>query len=270
MKTTFYFFLASIILFICFSSFGQVKDSLIQLTPEIGDTISAVERAYYNLFPAVDGFISAFFTYRDESSFIMNITYKNEGSEIQDTSFTEWESELNRMKKMVNEKDRQRTETSTTTLITITTLMGEEYTGYLISVNDDKIYFSETTNDELIYQSIPRQVSIDNIKSVLIHGESKVLTTASEAFGGGFIIGMLLGSVAGSEENGDENVKLSVLRDAIILGLMLGLISSVIGLVVGFFISTSDEVIDVDIDYDFLQLNKYAVYPFSSDQHKIK
>ena len=144
--------------------------------------------------------------------------------------------------------------------VTVTTNSGTLYKGDLLSVTDYNL--SLTRNDELDNQSSirlknnVRDAEKDNIKRILIHGDSKVLI----GFGSGASLGLCIGLMMGGSQ--DDNIAFSSQKMVGIGGIVGTIIGGVIGLCVGLATSTPDEIIEINSDDDFYRLNKYAKYSF--------
>jgi len=278
MKTTFCFFLASIILFICFSSFAQVEDSLIQLTPEIGDTISLTERNYYNLYPNIKGFQYATVYLRNDTVAVSRITFMNESGTLEDIIITNKVVYIGNLRAHIRLVDNEKLTSlkrieelkqieefgdisQLTTLVTVTTKDGYDYKGWLLSVKEDSIFIIPDTivtkstldiiNNSLTFTS-------EDIQSVFIKGE--------ENAGGGFVTGALIGLGVGVlvglgtnsffSQMGAEDNAVGV---ALLGGLTFGLVGGVIGMIVGSATSPSDQTIEINSAADLERLKEYVV-----------
>ena len=148
----------------------------------------------------------------------------------------------------------------TDTEVTVTTNSNSLYKGYLLSVTDN--YLSLTRGDELDNQrsirlkNNVRDVKRDNIKRILIHGDSKVLI----GFGCGAFLGFGIGLVIGETIGGTWTYSTQEMKGR--YGFVGTIIGGLIGLVIGFASSTPDEIIEINSDDDFYRLNKFSKYSF--------
>jgi hypothetical protein len=278
MKTTFYFFLASIILFICFSSFAQVEDSLIQLTPAIGDTIDLSERDFYGLYPNIQGFEYATIYLRNDTIAVSRITFINENGSLEDIIINNKVVYIGNLRAHMRLVDNEKLTSlkrieelkqieefgdisQLTTLVTVTTKDGYDYKGWLWSVKDDSIFIIPDTiitkstldivNNYLTFTS-------EDIQSVFIEAEDN----AGIGFGTGVLIGAGIGVLSGLLVNafysgmGAED---NAVGAALLGGLTFGLVGGVIGMIVGSASSGEDETIEINSAIDLEKLKEYVI-----------
>ncbi|HSW53725.1 MAG TPA: hypothetical protein VLH59_01430 [Ignavibacteriaceae bacterium] len=75
MKTTFYFLVCFIVIYISTRSLAQEKEEPFSVSPLIGDTLSLEERDYYNLLPTINNFQWAIFYLNPDSTLDAKVTY---------------------------------------------------------------------------------------------------------------------------------------------------------------------------------------------------
>ncbi len=245
-------------------SFAQQRDSLIQLYPTLGDTISRFEKEFYNLYKTFPGFEEATVYIRNNDSLISKITYITEHGEEKDTTLVQPLFMLSRTRIYIHNlskiKEEELRENKT---ITVTTVDGNELTGNIASIDNNKLILftppnhtaKEGYNDGLRFTTIGK----DHVKSVMIPGESKILS--------GMLWGGLIGAVAGFASYGETTEPVWALEFSI----MGGLIGAAIGLIVGAIISPKDELIEIksDADYDKLKYEFKDLYMANNYHNKL-
>lgn len=258
--------------------FAQVRDSLIQLTPQIGDTIDLSERDYYKLYPNLEGFKYAMVYIRYDTVAVSKITCQNNNGSLTEIVITNKVVYLGNLRAHIRLIDNEKLTSlkrieelkqieafgdisQLTALVTVTTKDGYDYKGWLLSVKEDSIFIIPDTiitksnldivNNYLTFTS-------EDIQSVFIEGKNN----AGSGFGTGVLIGAGIGVLSGllvnaffSEMGAEDNA----VGSALLGGLTFGLAGGVIGMIVGSATSGEDETIEINSAADLEQLKEYIV-----------
>lgn len=258
--------------------FAQVEDSLIQLTPEIGDTIDLFERDYYQLYPNIDDFKYAMVYLRDDTIAVSKITCQNENGSLEDIIITNKVVYIGNLRAHIRLIDNEKLTSlkrieelkqiekfggisQLTTLVTVTTKDGYNYKGWLLSIKEDSIFIipdtiSTKSNLDIVNNYLT--FTSEDIKSVFIESEDNV----GSGFGTGALIGAGIGVLSGllvnaffSEMGAEDNA----VGAALLGGVTFGLVGGVIGIIISSASSGEDETIEINSAADLELLKKYVV-----------
>jgi small nuclear ribonucleoprotein (snRNP)-like protein len=272
------YFLSVLILLLIMAVFcaAQVRDSLIQLTTQIGDTISIAERNYYDLYPNIKDFQSAMIYLRDDTIAVSRITYLGEDSLLIDTLLTNRGFYIGNLRAHIRQIDNERPAylrkleeegkldeyekmIEPLTLVTVTIKDGNKLNGWLYSVQRSNIVLIPiwvTSENEV--ESLKDTIAAQKIQTVFIEGNNYVASSLGIGVLIGAAVGVFVGLSAGDDPSG-EFFSMTAGDKAIAGGLALGLIGGVVGLVGGLLSSTSDETIAINSAADLELLKKYLV-----------
>ena len=254
-----FFITVLIILNIIMSVFcaAQMRDSLIQLTPQIGDTISLSERNYYDLFPNIQRFEYAMIYIRDDTIAVSRITYLSEYGESVDTAFTKNVNYIGNLRAYTRQLDNEELVDSKSVIVT--TRDGVVIKGMLKSINQNYIIIIPDLLDDNKITGVndnSMTLTSDKTQSIFIEGESYAFK--------GWILGTLIGAALGvgigftTEDDPSEQLFSYTKEEKVIgLGLLLGGLGGTIGLVAGILSSTEDKTIEVDEVNGFVELEEY-------------
>ena len=254
-----FFITVLIILNIIMSVFcaAQMRDSLIQLTPQIGDTISLSERNYYDLFPNIQRFEYAMIYIRDDTIAVSRITYLSENGEFVDTVFTNNVNYIGNLRAYIKQVDNEELVDSKSVIVT--TRDGVVIKGMLKSINQNYIIIIPDLLDDNKITGVndnSMTLTSDKTQSIFIEGESYAFK--------GWILGTLIGAALGvgigftTEDDPSEQLFSYTKEEKVIgLGLLLGGLGGTIGLVAGILSSTEDKTIEVDEVNGFVELEEY-------------
>jgi hypothetical protein len=236
---------------------AQMRDSLIQLTLQIGDTISLSERNYYDLFPNIQGFEYAMIYIRDDTIAVSRITYLSEYGESIDTAFTNNVNYIGNLRAYIKQVDNEELVDSKSVIVT--TRDGVVIKGMLKSINQNYIIIiPDLLDDNKITGVNDNSMTLTSYKtqSIFIEGESYAFK--------GWLIGTLTGATIGgligltTEDTQSHPCFLCTREETTIgLGLLLGGLGGTIGLVAGILSSTEDKTIEVDEVNGFVKLKDY-------------
>jgi hypothetical protein len=257
---------------------AQVKDSLIQLTPQIGDNISLSERNYYDLFPNIQGFEYATIYIRNDTVAVSRIIYQNENRKSEELIIRNNVVYIGNLRAYIRQIDndnlafQKRSEelkqiekfggiSQLTTLVTVTTKDGYDYKGWLWSVKEDSIFIiPDTISTKSTLDIVNNYLTFtsEDIQSVFIESEDNV----GSGFGTGALIGAGIGVLSGllanaffSEMGAEDNA----VGAALLGGLTFGLGGGFIGMIIGSATSGEDETVQINSAADMELLKEYLV-----------
>ena len=142
---------------------------------------------------------------------------------------------------------------------------GETITGELLSVRDSSIIISTSESfDERELESIAT-IRNQDIETVIIEGESKVL----QGMGLGVLIGGGIGALIGLASGDDTQgfIRFSAGEHAAIGAVLFGGVGFVIGTIAGIATSTGDKMMEALMDYDFSSLKTVARFPVGEPEY---
>jgi|GEM_PF-3804445 len=243
-------------------TFAQIRDSLIQLTESLGDTISYNEMQQLNILNLKDfkGFQQLVFYVRNDTTLAAVISYEDEAGNLKDSTLLYKASTLGNLRAGLRLTEMELAEKfEKQSAVVITDRNGINYRGVIESVSNDELQFVHRTT-ETYYNSIPiwksRTFHRDEINTVFIEGESNV----SSGMLYGSIIGFAAGAIVGAVSTPSSGYTLTnPAANALAGGIVVGAIGLLTGLVMGLASSSSDTIIQIDDAYDLYELNKYVM-----------
>ncbi len=251
------------------NSLAQEKDSLILLYPGIGDTLKSFDRYYFELYPQFDGFEFAVFYTRDNEFLVSKVIHIENGIRA-DTSFVLPLSALSRMRSRMDLLDIENHKKVESPREVIITVKSEEkyknikYKGELKMFSKDYLYLFSEDNGVKSTKNNSYKIKIADVDSIIILGESKVLSSIGLGALYGLVIGGVIGFASGDDTRGF--IRFSAGEKAIGLGGFFGFIGGIVGLIVGLVSSTDDELIEYNSQEELFRLNDYAEYYFIYDK----
>jgi len=243
-------------------TFAQIRDSLIQLTESLGDTISYNEMQQLNILNLNDfkGFQQLVFYVRNDTTLAAVISYEDEAGNLKDSTLLYKASTLGNLRAVLRLTEIELAEKFEKQSVVVITDRNEiTYNGVIESLmNDELIFVHRTTesynNSTFIWKS--RTFHKDEINSVFIEGESNV----SSGMLYGSIIGFAAGAIVGAVTTPSSGSTLSnPAANALAGGIVVGAIGLLTGLAIGMANSSSDIIIQIDDAYDLYELNKYVM-----------
>ncbi|UCH65470.1 MAG: hypothetical protein JSW63_12835 [Ignavibacterium sp.] len=245
------------------SLWAQERDSLIQLNPGIGDTLTLEERNYYKLFPKIDGFQWAVFYLNPDSSVSTKITYI-ENNKTKDTLVV-LSSSLNKLQQYIYDTELSKSVINDNGAEVSAQLSnGGMISGNLLSVRKTSllIYNSNKriTDNEFDYKFV-YNVKQRDIDKLTIKGQSNVLKGMGIGLLAGIGLGVLVGYAVYGGDSGQTFADIGRAQEAGMIGLAVGIGCLLTGTLWGISTSTSDEVIEQFSGYDITGLSSYSKYP---------
>ena len=263
--------LTNIVIIFCFSlseNFTQKTDSLIQLYPGMGDTVSYVDRTYFGIYSQIDGFEKAVVYIRNNEELISEIYYTEEGV-LKDTllinDLSILESTRDKIEGTIVEYNQKFKEPVD---VEVRTFIGGKYEGSLEAFSKDYIFLRSDKNiftgDEGKFNY---KIENSAIEEIIIKGESDFLTPILWGSGIGVAFGILgLIGLAGAsaEATGSEDPDLSISSEDVpeLIGFALGfaLFGAAIGAGIGWLNAEDDESIQFKTNQSVIKLKEYARY----------
>lgn len=258
------------------SIFSQESDSLIQIYPGLGDTLTFFDRTYLGLFPEFEHFNYALFYLRNKDSLVTKIyTFKNDS--VKENISVGSLRELDSLQSILRQFDLMNTQLKNEiTEFSLITKESNEIEGHLEMFDENYIYVI-AGNVSADHPGIDRyRIPVSHISEITLKGTSNVLM--------GVCIGGAVGSAVGGvvmaaiDEDEDEHKQNSdpwkscmdiddeVNAAAACVSIALGGI--LIGALVGVTTSTDDNTIYFDSKMDVLKLKHRCAYVF--DKGKLK
>lgn len=263
MKTSFIKIILMTILFISIT-FSQSSYKLVQLTPELGDTIDAAEMKdagilNLNLFK---GFQRLVFYIKDDTTLVSKITYEKKDGRLADTTIFSEVGMLNNLRLSLRKRKLADLEAlDNNKPLIITTKDGQVYSGVIANVDDSGLMLlsrkSLMESDSGYNQVTKRYFEKSNLSTVFIEGKSEIGSGISTGALGGFVIGAIIGLASGDDTQGW--IRFSAGQKALMAGIGLGVTGTLVGLILGLVSSSSDEEIIITDEYNLAALKKYIV-----------
>jgi hypothetical protein len=257
MKTTFYTFVLITVhcLFINFC-IAQTKDSLIQISPEIRDTISLSERNYYGLFPGIKDFQFAMMYLSNDTIALTKINYHTREGILADTIITNSASHIGNFKARIRQMNADRLENyESGTILTVTKLGGNKFSGKLLAVQDSSVIIcsdSISSPNAFIFLKTYVRLNTEEVESVFFEFDSKPAVIWGAFIGS--IIGLAVGVVVGSNQPED-----SYIDPSFGLGFTGTALGALAGAGVGYLLSPADQIIEINSAADLELLKKYIL-----------
>jgi hypothetical protein len=245
------------------SALGQPKPVVIH--PSIGDTVDVYENERYGLFPAVEGFQWAVYLVHHDS-LLYAIVGTLRGGVMSQTAFPGTHYRVEELRdhiQKVNEDARG-------AWVTLVCRDSRTIEGELLSARDTALVIT-TKEDEsedflLDHPEVLVTVTYQDVKRMIIRGQSRV----GAGMGKGFLIGAgtgaLLGLASGNDQRGFP-IAFSAGAKALIGGVMLGAVGFIVGTVSGIASSTSDKEIIPQSKEEPIVLRGFARYVSSEPEY---
>lgn len=241
------------------SCFAQVRDSLIQLTPEIGDTISIAERNYYELYPNIQGFQSAIVYFRNDTIAVSRITYLDENGTQKDSTLTNRGYYIESLRTHIRQVENENLANSNSdTEIIVFPKNGKEISGNLLAVRQSSILlYNHDCNDEEIGINCVNKFNGWDIQKVIIPGKSNVVL--------GVGIGLLIGTavvVTGIIIADQPSDMPAINQEWSSTFNFIGVAIAAAGTIIGIVTSTPDKTIEPFSEDDIKGLSVYSRYSY--------
>ncbi len=241
-------------------SYSQDYQYMDQIKSFIGDTIDAKEREFFDLFSNTNGFTNAIPIQRtDEYLDFMAYT------EIKDSLYKKLCTQKYFLEVLENAKRKRELDALNLDDGPVTILLdnGESITGELLSANGLELHFNEEESSisERETFSSDRIISKNEIRKIIIRGESHILGGMLIGLGSGVLLGAIILAIEESSGNDNGNgfaIRLSFTETAPFACTLIGAIGAIIGAIIGALAKEDDLIIDVTRSYDFSELQKYC------------
>ncbi len=252
MKTTFYFLLCFIVVYISNPSSAQENEKPFIVSPLIGDTLSLEERDYYNLLPTFNGFQFAIFYLNADSLLDVQVAYKTR-SGIRDTLISNYKSPTN-MRIYLFKVDIEMARTVVVYLENRTNIIG----GFLSINHGSVLIYSEECEEGTLSSSCFKKINNTEIKKFVIPGESNIGESVVWCTLIGLAAGSAIGLAINEGTNGWEEFNATSALAGGLVGSCVGLLT---GLIYGSITSEPDIVIQPLSEENMKGLSQYSVYP---------
>ena len=240
------------VLFFYSTSYSQDRDSVIQLSSSIGDAMDYAEmkKFNFNFFERLNEFQHAVFYLRNDTLLVAKAIYLDTWNKADSTiifksgSYGKYrasirQTELEEVKKIM---DSRRVNVFS---------KKELFSEVVIESADEELLtliIPEIKYDENKFPIINRtRIYKNDIKKVIVLGNSNILS----GLGYGFAAGFAIGALAGSSSNNLEGV-------FVITGAIIGAGGALVGLIIGAATTDYEEDILITDDYDLRELEKYS------------
>jgi hypothetical protein len=266
-----YFLIINLILVV--TTHSQNADSLIQLYPGLGDTLTHFDRTYLGLFQEIENFEYALFYLHNKDSLLIKI-YTSENDSVKEKVIVSKLKTLDSLQSVIRQIDLINTQ-----------LKNERPEFFLITKESNAIEGNLEMFDENFIYVIASDVSADHpgtdryrisvsrISEITLEGTSNVLMGMCIGGAAGAIIGAIVGTSINEDEKNQTNNCLSDMDDevnaaAAFVAITLG--GFLVGTVIGASTSTEDNVIYFDSKMDVLKLKRYCAYVLDKEVIKEK
>jgi len=249
--------------------FSQQVDSLVQLHPGIGDTLTIFDRTYFGLFPEIKDFDYAIFYIRNDETLVARILSSPSDSTIESIQLKNLSS-LDSISTIIREvasfNYQLRNELKD---IYLETKNGNWIEGQLEMFDSEYIYIysSNVTADHI--GRMRYRIPVSDIHQLTLGGSSNlVLGMCIGGAAGGLIGALAYSAIKKDNPNKSFNTCTADLNNAAnataaLVGITLG--GFLIGTLVGASSSTDDNVIFFDTDMDVLRLKGHTFYVLNKD-----
>ncbi len=275
MKTTFYFLLCFIVVYISNPSSAQENEKPFIVSPLIGDTLSLEERDYYNLLPTINDFQWAVFHLNPDSTLNAKVTFQEE-STLKDTIINNYRT----LKSLVIHLNSAENPES------INPVINEDYSGNEVTViykngnQSSGNLLSASSSSLIIYSLNCDEDEIDNNCVTLIkHADLEKLSVNSDFNLGRWLYPTVTGLTAMIIYNSSlspEEKNLNNMFENMLTGFAVGCAGALVGLGLSYLVPliiTSEEVYTAPINEDDIsglsRISRYKDFePFYLQQTK--
>lgn len=253
--------------------YPQDADSLIQLYPGLGDTLTYFDRAYLGLFQEFENFEYAAFYLHNNDSLLTKI-YTTENDSVREKVILTKLKTLDSLQSIVRQIDLINTQ-----------LKNERPKFFLITKESNSIEGNLEMFDENYIYVIAGDVSADHrgmnkyripvskISEITLEGTSNVLMGMCIGGAAGAIIGGIVSSSIAQDQQIQERncvTGLEIDMNAVSAFIAIALTGFLVGTVIGASTSTDDNVIYFDSTMDVLKLKRHCAYAIDKEKMKEK
>ena len=251
------------------TNFSQQLDSLIQIHPGIGDTLTLFDRTYFGLFPEIKDFDYATFYIRNDETLVTKI-FSSPNDTTETTNRLQNLSSLDSIITIIREVASFNYQLSNEIKdITLETKGGNWIEGQLEMFDSDYIYIysSNVTADHI--GRMRYRIPVSDIHQLTLEGSSNLVLGMCIGGAAGGAIGLLAYSAIRKEQSDNSfknctaDFNNAANATAALVGITLG--GFLIGTLVGASTSSDDNVIFFDTDMDVLKLKVHAFYVFNKE-----
>lgn len=241
--------------------FPQVSLIINDIKNYVGDTIDVAEREFYEFFPNLSGFQSAVFQERPDGFLDFRIRIVSSHS-LKDSLFLKVCTAKYFLEAIENSERKREIETKNFDEGPVTILLknGKLISGKLLSVNYKEIHFKGQGNNYEEKGTIVSEKLIlkEEIRKILIRGDSYKLKGAGIGLASGVVVGLILAELFSSSGGSGFTIHLSISETAPVTCTIFGIIGTLIGIIIGNANSEEDLLINVDQYFNLTELQKYC------------
>jgi len=240
--------------------FAQEADSLIELYPGIGKTLSILDKEYYNLFNQFKEFERGELFIKDDKYLVSKIRYFLQGGS-KDTILVQPISVLDTLRLQISTiQEEYDIKFDSPIDVKILTVTGDQYEGKLEMFGKKYLYlYSEEGISTGGTSHLRIKIPVSDVEAVVIPGESNTLSGLVYGSLAGGVIGFIVGAIYTKDQQcflGTTGKLWSIMA----VGGFGMIIGGLVGLLVGGVSSSSDEVIEIVTIGDLIKLKEYAKY----------
>ncbi len=249
--------------------FSQKVDSLIQIHPGIGDTLTLFDRTYFGLFPEIKDFNYAIFYIRNDDTIVAKIL-SSPNDTIKETIHLKNLASLDSISTIIREisyyNNQLRNEMKD---FTLETKEGNLIQGQLEMFDNKYIYMNSSNVSADHIGRMSYRIPVSEIYKLTIEGCSNLVLGMCIGGAAGGVLGALAYSAIKKEntdksfDNCTANINNAVEATAALVGITLG--GFLIGTLVGASSSSDDSVIFFDSDLDVLKLRGFSFYVINKE-----
>ncbi len=252
MKTSFLLLLVAMLILSSFS-FSQDRDSLVQFSPSIGDTMDYAEmkKVNFNFFERLNEFQQAVFYLRNDTILVAKAVYLDTLGDKADSTIIFKSESYGKLRASIRQTELEEVskilDGRRVNIFSKNGLLSDVVIG---SADEEllTLIIPEIKYDENKFPIINRiRISKNDIDGVIVLGSSNIVSGLGYGFAAGFVIGALAGSSSKMEGL------------FVVSGAIIGAGGALVGLIIGAASSDYEENILITDDYDLRELEKYAV-----------
>jgi hypothetical protein len=237
------------------------KDILSQVKNIVGDTIDIDERKFYGLFPQISDFNKAIIQQNSESSLDFRIFYE-QGNLLKDSIYKSFYSTGDLLKMLDSAEEKRELEAKEFKKGPATLLLrtGEIVAGEILSIQSNELHFNEQAHKIEAKEKLnsDRLINKDEIRKIIIRGESNALLGAGIGLLGGVTVGSMIGAIiVGYSKYNWSN---SILSEGFIVACscsISGILGTLIGAIIGDSNPQEDKIFTIDKYTDLSEVNEY-------------
>jgi hypothetical protein len=267
MKKYYKIFFSFILFFKSSFSLAQQQDPIL-ISPFIGTTLDRVERDYFNILPAIDGFEEAKFYLNPDVSLRAVIRLNRNGTEI-DTVIMRYSS-LKRLEEHIVANVIRKLSEKDLNPVTVQFDGRKISNQKLITIDDNSLYSIHTRLLDGSYintgYDLISQTNFDKVEKVVIPSKYNIGDYVFYGGIGGAVLGFTVGAISHSNHDNlnvvEETFQGPIILGYFALGTLAGIgVGVVVGLISGIIFTDADLQIDPKTPSGLAELEPYIDFP---------